>query len=282
MNKRTRWLLLIGGVVAVLTISALLVLQSSMLNEIVKMKAVQAFNEAFPQYTLSIEQMRLHLWQNEIVAESVLVTAKDSSFVGTAAAITVGGIHWTEILGDSSYDAFRSAVAEVEVTALEFPRSSYQLTFSSFTLTVPDSAAAVEGLKILSVRNNFQSNTSDSGFALELASIAIGGVSWVRLLANREIQAFKNSRAEINDAVVLFQSSQYKLQAASVHLSVPDSQILLNEIRYHPTKNDNDFFRASRFRSWPASSAWRTPTTPCAPPVRTGKPSRPTRPEPRS
>jgi hypothetical protein len=92
--------------------------------------------------------------------------------------------------------------------------------------------------------------TSDSTFTCSAASISVGGISWVKILWKRDF-ALNDLRSSVINArkiILNFRKSQDELSIRMLNISVPDSQMVTDSIKYHSLINDEKFFGKSKFR----------------------------------
>jgi len=93
-------------------------------------------------------------------------------------------------------------------------------------------------------------NASDSTFTSSAASISVGGISWVKILWKRDfaLNDLTSSVIDVQKIILNFRKSQDELSIRMLNISVPDSQMVTDSIKYHSLINDEKFFAKSEFR----------------------------------
>ncbi|MBA4312590.1 MAG: hypothetical protein C0417_08160 [Chlorobiaceae bacterium] len=106
---------------------------------------------------------------------------------------------------------------------------------------------------ILKNRFGFDSvslRADDGTFLSTMGQFSVSGVSWTHLLWGRSLafNDFANSVVDVHDIVIAFPQFQYKLNCESLHISMPDSEIVVNALELQPPVDDEQFFAQSKFR----------------------------------
>ncbi|MHB8907092.1 MAG: hypothetical protein ACYC6D_13305 [Melioribacteraceae bacterium] len=92
--------------------------------------------------------------------------------------------------------------------------------------------------------------TNDSTFTCNIASFSVGGISWLKILLQKDSTLDVASSAIINaEKIVLnFHKSQNGIRFKTLHISVPDSEMTADSIKYYSLIDDEQFFAKSKFR----------------------------------
>jgi len=106
---------------------------------------------------------------------------------------------------------------------------------------------------VLKNRFGFESvtlNTVDGTFSIHIGPSSLSGIGWVPLLWGRKLgpNDFANSVVDAQDIEINFLRSQYELRCGLLHISVPDSEIVVEALNLHPSGDDEHFFAESEFR----------------------------------
>ena len=90
----------------------------------------------------------------------------------------------------------------------------------------------------------------DGTFSSNMDSFSVSGIGWMHLLWGGKLAPndFANSVVDAQDIVLSFPQSHYELRCGLLHLSVPDSDIVVEALRLHPSSDDEQFFAGSEFR----------------------------------
>jgi hypothetical protein len=93
-------------------------------------------------------------------------------------------------------------------------------------------------------------NAVDSTFSSTMSPFTVSGINWVHLLWERSltINDFANSVVHAHDITITFPKLQYKLQCELLRVSVTDSEIVVEDLKFHPLGDDKQFFAGNKFR----------------------------------
>lgn len=122
--------------------------RSSILNGYVKQRAVLAFAEAHPGYTLKLGELRYTLSANRLVVQSITLSATNLTLETGPLQLT--GIHWRRLLFGSN--ALAGALDSTRFVAtnltVEFPPSHYGIRCTRLSMSVPASELVAEGAEL--------------------------------------------------------------------------------------------------------------------------------------
>jgi hypothetical protein len=92
--------------------------------------------------------------------------------------------------------------------------------------------------------------TGDSTLSCNVASVSVGGINWMKILWNRDftLNDITSSVFDAQEITVNFKKSHTGLRIGILHISVPDSQMVTDSIKYYSLLNDEQFFAKSQFR----------------------------------
>ena len=90
----------------------------------------------------------------------------------------------------------------------------------------------------------------DSTFTCSLDSFSINGIGWIKILMGSDFNpnTLSSSIIDAQNIVFSFHKLQNELSLGMLHISVPDSEMVTDSIRYHSLINDEQFFAKSQFR----------------------------------
>lgn len=91
---------------------------------------------------------------------------------------------------------------------------------------------------------------SDSTFTFNAASLSISGIDRMKILWKREftINNLSSSVIAAQKIELNFQKSQDEVQIGMLNISIPDSEIIVDSIKYHSLISDEQLFAKSQFR----------------------------------
>lgn len=125
----------------------------------------------------------------------------------------------------------------------------------SLAASYPEYSLRISGMHFDIVENSIACDTvimsrKDSSFSCSIARLSVRGIHWLGLLrgGSSDPRIFASSVVEAGVVDMAFQPSGYGLRLGPLRASVPDSEIVAEEVEMHPLVNDEQFFAGSRFR----------------------------------
>lgn len=117
----------------------------------------------------------------------------------------------------------------------------YSLQFGNFHYSVWQNLLECDSVTL---------NNKDSTFTCSLDSFSISGIGWIKILLQTDFNPNNLSSSVIDAQNILFSfhKSQEELYLGMLHISVPDSAMVTDSIKYRPLNNDELFFAKSQFR----------------------------------
>jgi hypothetical protein len=137
----------LGAVILVITV-LILVFGHAILNGYGKGKAQRAFAAAFPGYTLQIGSLDYAVGANCLVAQSVTLSAKNSTV--KVARISLTGVRWARFLWGKAalVDVLKKASLDATSLDLELHRSHYGIRCARLRASVPGAELIAEGAEL--------------------------------------------------------------------------------------------------------------------------------------
>jgi len=118
-------------------------------NKFLKFRITQAFEEAYPTYSIRIAGVHYKIWENRLECDSVKIMKTDSTLSCSVTKLSVSGIGRMQVLwgGSVASDKLASSHAEAQDIVLTFIQSQYELRCARLQVSVPDSVLAIEILE---------------------------------------------------------------------------------------------------------------------------------------
>ncbi len=93
-------------------------------------------------------------------------------------------------------------------------------------------------------------NAVDSTFSGNIGPFSMRGIGWIQLLWGGSLAPddFASTVVDAQDIELNFPQAQYKLRCRLLRVSVPDSEIVVDTLTFHPLSDDEQFFAGSEFR----------------------------------
>jgi hypothetical protein len=191
------------GALVLVCVLALLLFPDPLLNRFVKPRITKAFAEACAAYPIRIAGMHYSVFKNRFGFDSVALSAVDGTFSGTIGQFSVSGIGWMQFLrgGKPGLTNFAHAGLDAHIIDLNFPQSHYKLHCGRLRVSVPDSAAVVEVLKLHPSGDDERffagSKFRKTRFHLVVPHAGVMGLAFLELLQGKR---YRTRSVQINDA----------------------------------------------------------------------------------
>ena len=93
-------------------------------------------------------------------------------------------------------------------------------------------------------------NASDSTFTCSVASFSVYGIPWIKILWQKQftLNNLTSSTIDAQNIVYNLRQTQDEFSLGMLHISVPDSEIIADSIKYHSLISDEQFFSKSQFK----------------------------------
>lgn len=118
---------------------------------------------------------------------------------------------------------------------------AYSIRIGSMHYSIPENRLGFDSVALTAV---------DSTMSCTIAAYSVSGIGWLELLWARGLvpHGFTGTVLDAHDIVVKFPQDQYELSCGFFHVSVPDSEIMVEAVEFHPSGDDEVFFAESKFR----------------------------------
>jgi hypothetical protein len=120
------------------------------------------------------------------------------------------------------------------------------------------SSYPADSLRINNLHYSFWTNTlacdsvsmKSNEYDCQVGRTSISGISWMKILWNKDITIdnFKNSVINTQKTTLIFRQSQNELCFEKLQLSIRESELVADSIKYYSLINDDKFFAKSKFR----------------------------------
>ena len=125
----------------------------------------------------------------------------------------------------------------------------------AFAKAYPAYSIRVSDMNYSVLRNRFGFDSValkavDGTFSSKMGPFSMSGISWMHLLWGGSLAPndFANSVVDAQDIVLNFPQSQYEFRCERLRVSVPDSEMTADSIKYYSLIDDEQFFAKSQFR----------------------------------
>jgi hypothetical protein len=125
----------------------------------------------------------------------------------------------------------------------------------AFEEAYPAYLIQITGLHYRILRNRLECDSVvfmkiDSTFSCSFSKFYVSGIGRIQLLWGEGIALdnLASSNVSAEDIVLTFPQSQYELRCERLRVSVPDSEIVVDNLELHPLADDEKFFAGSKFR----------------------------------
>lgn len=90
----------------------------------------------------------------------------------------------------------------------------------------------------------------DSSFLCSVGSFSVGGIGWMEILLHKNFtpNTISSTIIDAHKIVINFRKSQNELSIGTLHISVPDSELVTDSIKYFSLIGVEQFFKKSQFR----------------------------------
>ncbi|MCX6175522.1 MAG: hypothetical protein NTZ27_12285 [Ignavibacteriales bacterium] len=92
--------------------------------------------------------------------------------------------------------------------------------------------------------------TNDSTLTCSVASFSVSGIGWMKILMKKDYTSniLTSSVIDAQKIVLNFRQSQNELRFDMLHISVPDSEMVADSIKFYSLIDDEQFFAKNQFR----------------------------------
>jgi len=126
---------------------------------------------------------------------------------------------------------------------------------SAFTEAYPAYSLHIADMNYNVLKNRFGFDSValsaiDGTFSSTIGQFSVSGISWMHLLwgGNLGYQDFASSALESKEIMLNLTQSHYALRCERLRVSVADSEIVVEDLKYHPPGDDEQFYAESKFR----------------------------------
>ncbi|MCK9279008.1 MAG: hypothetical protein M0P71_00040 [Melioribacteraceae bacterium] len=144
----------------------------------------------------------------------------------------------TVLFPDSLINSF---VKKRIVNSFEEAYPAYKIKFGEIHYNVWTNRLECDSISLI---------TNDSSLTCNVDSVSVDRIGWMKILFNGgySSSAITNTIIDAQNLVINFPNSLNELHFGTFHLSVPDSEIVADSIKYFSLLDDKDFFEQSKFR----------------------------------
>jgi hypothetical protein len=128
------------------------------------------------------------------------------------------------------------------IEAFAEANAAYSMSIAGMNYSVLKNRFGFDSVALSAVDGTFSSN---------IGKFSVSGIDWMHLLWGGQLgpKDFANSVLDAHDIELNFPQLHYELWCERLRVSVPDSEIVADSLELHPSVDDEEFFRGSKFRS---------------------------------
>lgn len=196
VKKPSRLSLYVGlclGAVILTGAAFIFMFGGDIINSYVKGKAERAFDIAYPGSALRIGKLDYSLGDNRLVAQSVILNTRNSTF--KSGRISVTGVRWLRLLWGMAgiSELFYKARLDVTNLDMKFLKSNYGIRSERLRASVPDSELIAEGNILSSLIEDEKIFASSAfrttRFRVVVPEFKVSGLAYSELLRGKSYRA---------------------------------------------------------------------------------------------
>ncbi len=139
-------------------------------------------------------------------------------------------------------DSFINLFLKGRITgAIEEAYPAYSVRIGGLHYNIAENRIAFESVALA---------MKDSSLTVNIAEYTLSGIGWWDILWARGYvpNSLTGTILDAEGIVVRFPHDQYEVLCGRLHVSVPDSEIVVDSLKLHPLGGDNEFFAGGKFR----------------------------------
>jgi hypothetical protein len=219
-NRRKSMLLKIAlyaifsiGTIILIFVLTLLFFPDPLVNRFIKPGITKAFSEAYPAYSIRIDNMNYSFLKNRFGFDSVALRAVDGTLSSNIGSFSIDGIRWMHFFWGGSIEAndFAHADLAVQDIELKLPKSHYKFRCKGLRVSVPDSEMVAESIEIhpLAGDDEFfgESKFRKTRLSFMVPHFSVMGLGCLELLQGKSYRA---RSIHIKDALLDILVNKYK------------------------------------------------------------------------
>jgi len=195
LKKIAKYFSFIIGSIILLCVLTFIFFPDPFTNSLLKDRITKGFTEAYPAYSIQLGDMHYSVWKNRFGCDSITLKSSNSTFSGSVASISIGGISWMKILWqrDFTLNDLSSSVIDAQKLVLNFQKSQNELSIGILHISAPDSELTADSIKYHSLIDDEQffakSQFSQTRFRFDIPQIKILGLDYLALLEGKIYKA---------------------------------------------------------------------------------------------
>ena len=196
-RKFVKTISIIVGTIFLVSILILVLFRDSFINSILKSKIINAFTNAYPEYSLQVGEMHYSVWNNRLECDSIMLNTKDPNLTCSLDSFSVSGINWIKILFQSDFNPtiLSSSVIDGQNIVFNFLKSQEELRLGKLHISVMDSVIISDSIKYHPSINDVQffanSQFRKTRSLLDISQIKIVGFDFLSFLKEDAYSARK-------------------------------------------------------------------------------------------
>ena len=137
------------GIILLLSALIFVFLPQIYLNGLLKSRIIDAFQKAYPEYSLKIAGVNYNILKNRLECDSISLTKIDATFSCRIGAFSVDGIDWMKLYRENkmSLDVIANSSLDAENIVISSEQSQDQIRCGRLHLAIPDSEIVADALE---------------------------------------------------------------------------------------------------------------------------------------
>ncbi len=183
------------GIILLLSALVFVFLPQVYLDGLLKSRIIDAFQKAYPEYSLKIAGVNYNILKNRLECDSISLTKIDATFSCRIGAFSVDGIDWMKLYRENkiSLDVIANSSLDAENIVISSEQSQDQIRCGRLHLAIPDSEIVADALEfhpsITDEQFFEESRFRNTRYRFVIPEIAVSGLVYSGLFHGNNFRA---------------------------------------------------------------------------------------------
>ena len=193
------------GIILLLSALIFVFLPQVYLNGFLESRIIDAFQKAYPEYSLKIAGLNFNVLRNRLDCDSISLTKVDATFSCRTGAFSVDGINWIKLYREKniSTDIIANAALNAQDVVISSKQSQNEIRCGRLHFSIPDSEIVADALEFHHSITDGQfsegSGFRSTRYRFVIPEISINGLAYAGLFHGNN---FRARSINIRDAFV--------------------------------------------------------------------------------